>query len=193
MGNTWTCDNCQYENYGTRKVCIRCSYNTKTGENYIISSSLTRNQKLFNQGFGQSSGVSNKIRLTQKARNKAPSHLFDKADHFVDSDFPPLNKSLYVNGSHVKRHNLLHSTGFIQVKKWSRPQDLHVSSRERDLPLSLFSDPSPKDVIQGELGTCWFLSALSLLAEKPFLLLNSMVTKYYNIQGLHQVRFLIHS
>jgi len=63
-----------------------------------------------------------------------------------------------------------------------------VSSEEKHLPITLFSDPSPKDVIQGELGSCWFLSALALLVEKPFLLLNCMVTQLHNARGLYQVR-----
>lgn len=37
-------------------------------------------------------------------------------------------------------------------------------------------------------GTCWFLSALALIAEKPLLLFNLMLTKQYNQNGLHQIR-----
>jgi hypothetical protein len=83
---------------------------------------------------------------------------------------------------------LLHSNGFKHVRKWLRPDKISVTNEEKYLPISLFSDPSPKDVIQGELGSCWFLSALALLVEKPFLLLNCMVTQYYNPKGFYQVR-----
>jgi calpain-15 len=97
--------------------------------------------------------------------------------HFVDTEFPPVKQSLFMDGNRIKRSNLIHSNGFRQVKKWLRPHEVAVSVEDGFLPVSLFSDPSPKDVIQGELGTCWFLSALALLAEKPFLLLNCMISQ----------------
>ena len=108
--------------------------------------------------------------------------------HFIDNDFPPVKQSLYMNGNNVKRSNLIHSNGFKQIKKWLRPHEVNVAPEESYLPVALFSDPSPKDVIQGELGTCWFLSALALLAEKPFLLLNCIISQKYNPIGVHQVR-----
>ena len=107
---------------------------------------------------------------------------------WMDPDFPPIKRSLFMNGNKVKRINLIHSNGFKQIRKWLRPNEILALLEENYLPVSLFLDPSPKDVIQGELGTCWFLSALALLAEKPFLLLNCMVTQTYNSQGMHHVR-----
>ena len=113
--------------------------------------------------------------------------------HFIDNDFPPVKQSLYMNGNSVKRSNLIHSNGFKQIKKWLRPHEVTVVTHEEThMPVTLFADPSPKDVIQGELGTCWFLSALALLAEKPFLLLNCIISQKYNPFGVHQViRLLI--
>jgi calpain-15 len=110
--------------------------------------------------------------------------------HFIDNDFPPVKQSLYMNGNSVKRSNLIHSNGFKQIKKWLRPHEVTVVTHEEThMPVTLFADPSPKDVIQGELGTCWFLSALALLAEKPFLLLNCIISQKYNPFGVHQVTF----
>lgn len=112
--------------------------------------------------------------------------------HFIDNDFPPIKQSLYMNGNSVKRSNLIHSNGFKQIKKWLRPHEVTVVTHdETHMPVTLFADPSPKDVIQGELGTCWFLSALALLAEKPFLLLNCIISQKYNPFGVHQVCFYL--
>jgi hypothetical protein len=133
-----------------------------------------------NQKASQSTSNLHKVYTNQK-RN---SYL----THFIDNDFPPVKQSLYMNGNNVKRSNLIHSNGFKQIKKWLRPHEVNVNPEESYLPVSLFSDPSPKDVIQGELGTCWFLSALALLAEKPFLLLNCIISQKYNPIGVHQVR-----
>jgi len=109
-------------------------------------------------------------------------------DHFVDAEFPPENKSLYRDGGGLMRKTILHSTGFGQVKIWLRPFQIYSLSTEKQFPISMFNNPSPKDVIQGELGTCWFLSALALVAERPIILYNSILTKQYNPSGIHQIR-----
>ena len=137
-----------------------------------------------------------RLRLTPKAsqstsnlKHSASAHRHSSyLTHFIDNDFPPVKQSLYMNGNHVKRSNLIHSNGFKQIKKWLRPHEVNVAPEETHMPVTLFADPSPKDVIQGELGTCWFLSALALLAEKPFLLLNCIISHKYNPFGVHQVR-----
>jgi len=48
---------------------------------------------------------------------------------------------------------------------------------------------SSSDIAQGELGNCWFLSALSVLAERPKLLQGLFVTKELNRIGCYQIMF----
>jgi len=48
---------------------------------------------------------------------------------------------------------------------------------------------NPADIQQGALGDCWFLSALSVLAERPLLVLNLLLTPEYSPQGVYLVRF----
>lgn len=187
MGNSiWTCENCDFPNYGDTEVCVKCLRNRNTG--FVFKNSLLNNP-LTTLAVHKSAVI--RMKVNQKASQNAPSvysNYEQHLDHYVDKDFPPIKRSLFMNGNRVKRRNLIHSSGFRQVKRWLRPQNVFVSPEESHLPITLFSNPSPKDVIQGELGTCWFLSALALLAEKPFLLFNSMVSKYYNTYGIHQVR-----
>ena len=45
----------------------------------------------------------------------------------------------------------------------------------------------PNDIIQGSLADCWFLSALSSLAENPHLIERLFVTKEYNETGIYKV------
>jgi calpain-15 len=189
MGNLlWSCKYCNHPNYGDYKICVKCLKDKDTGktENSLALFSKSSIKEL---EVKETSGL--KFLLNQKAsQSKSAIEAFNYGylDHFIDNDFPPSKQSLYMNGNRIRRINLLHSSGFRQVKKWLRPNEIAVPSEEKYLPVSLFSDPSPKDVLQGELGTCWFLSALALLAEKPLLLLNCMVTQTYNSYGVHQVR-----
>jgi hypothetical protein len=81
---------------------------------------------------------------------------------FIDSEFPPLKKSLFMNGNRVKRVNLIHSNGFKQIRKWLRPSEIIALLEESHLPVSLFSDPSPKDVIQGKLNQKLVLTFLMI-------------------------------
>jgi calpain-15 len=46
-------------------------------------------------------------------------------------------------------------------------------------------DLSPNDIIQGGLSDCYFLSALSTLAEKDYRIHNIFVTKTYNHNGYY--------
>jgi hypothetical protein len=79
------------------------------------------------------------------------STLFAKT-LWLDPDFLPLKKSLFMNGNKVKRTNLIHSNGFKQIRKWLRPFEINGLQEDNSFNVSLFLDPSPKDVIQGELG-----------------------------------------
>lgn len=52
----------------------------------------------------------------------------------------------------------------------------------------VFSTIEPNDIIQGHLADCWFLCAVSSLAERPALVERIFVTKEYNDQGIYQLR-----
>ena len=187
MGNNiWNCKYCDFPNYNENEVCIKCMKN-KNHEGLSRNLSGLSVFRLKSLRVDKSDVV--RLRINQKASQSTSAFKRGNyLNHYVDSEFPPVKQSLYMNGNSVKRSNLIHSNGFKQIKKWLRPHEISVSPDDSYLPVSLFSDPSPKDVIQGELGTCWFLSALALLAEKPFLLLNCVISQKYNPYGIHQVR-----
>lgn len=49
-------------------------------------------------------------------------------------------------------------------------------------------DIDPNDIKQGFLPDCWFLSALSCLAERPALVRRLFVTKEYNKEGIYRIK-----
>ena len=194
MGNSiWYCDDCNFPNITEKTSCRKCGIEKPVINRISILTGLgSKNFPLISRNRTQKSLAVEKSAIVRTNINeyaRANTPILDKKiKEFYDTEFPPNNISLYIDGIKIKRKNLLHSNGFKHVRKWLRPLDIKVGSEEKHLPISLFSDPSPKDVIQGELGSCWFLSALALLVEKPFLLLNCMVSQYYNPKGLYQVR-----
>ena len=90
---------------------------------------------------------------------------------FVDTDFIPGDKSL---GS--RKRGL----------PWRRAPS--IQSRHGRGQWCVVAPPlRPGDIQQGGLGDCWFLSALAVLAERPQLLDDLIITKYFNKVGAYQV------
>lgn len=46
----------------------------------------------------------------------------------------------------------------------------------------------PNDILQGNLGDCWFLCAVSCIAEMPNLVERLFLTKEYNEEGIYRVK-----
>jgi len=54
---------------------------------------------------------------------------------------------------------------------------------------SVFCDAiEPNDIKQGALGDCWFMCALSCLAERPNLVERLFITKEANPEGVYRLR-----
>lgn len=104
---------------------------------------------------------------------------------FSDPDFLPIPESI-ARGDE--------GTAFLGVKyqgrvaRWLRPERIRWSSEDKQYPIAVFNQPHPKDIIQGRLGNCWLIAALSLIAEVPQILYKVMITKQYNPAGLYRVR-----
>lgn len=191
MGNKiWTCDNCHFPNFGpTSSDCIRCHkqiFNEDINDpdlNLIQYPPRLKSIKV-----NKSSEL--RVRTYMRASKSNPD-LSDESqlDHFVDNEFPPNKRSIYIKKSLFNIKSLLHSDGLGRAKYWLRPNEVTFEKDENAfLPISLYSGTSPKDVLQGGVGSCWFISALSIIAERPELLSNILVTKLYNPSGLHQIR-----
>ena len=69
--------------------------------------------------------------------------------------------------------------------KWKRASDIYK-------PVYVFEDGvEPNDINQGQLGDCYFLAALSSLAEFEDRVKDLFVTKEINAAGIYMVKFFI--
>jgi hypothetical protein len=97
---------------------------------------------------------------------------------FKDENFPASSQSLYINGNSFSKstlsilpeqqYNLNSSLSNNQIQ-WLRPDQIipqEWCDNDRT-QWAVFRDPRPNDVLQGALGDCWFITALSVLAEEP--------------------------
>lgn len=83
----------------------------------------------------------------------------EKTENCIDEDFPPREASLYnLKNSKLTEEELNTWKQFV----WRRPHEIFSGE------YSLFEKGiHPDDIKQGCLGNCYFLSALSAMAEFP--------------------------
>lgn len=82
---------------------------------------------------------------------------------FVDSKFPADETSLL-----WKDVGESWSTAG-EVEVWKRISDLYADGKAQNDGHTLFGSNgvTPEDIFQGSIGNCWFMSAISAIAEKP--------------------------
>ena len=90
--------------------------------------------------------------------------------HYIDPHFgPDPNKKIDYNG-----HNCcLYKTGEVPQKGYVEPDDIEwvfAEELSKETPQFIDNKPTTDDCKQGEIGDCWFISALSVLVERDELL-----------------------
>lgn len=106
-------------------------------------------------------------------------------DNFVDSEFPPSRSSL----GDLDAGRSQHRQSRVAAIDWARAQDLDGRRSRQGLAWHVFNgDPRPGDVSQGMLGDCWLISALAVLAERPQLLKDIMISDELDPHGAYGVR-----
>ena len=123
---------------------------------------------------------------------------------FVDPDFPHSKKSIgdlrrhegeAIVGREISIENRFEKfienfSGQIPDHfEWLRPSRIYTKEG-RAFPWAVFRDPRPSDIEQGSLGDCWLLSAMALIAERPDILEQIVLTKHYSDIGVYQVRYI---
>jgi len=106
-----------------------------------------------------------------------------QGDKFCDPIFPPDLYSLCFDPDNPKMDPDVKQ--FVsQVKMWKRPSEWCRN------PVIFKDDASPGDIEQGQLGDCWLLSALGVVAVKPAILKHLFV-KTDDVRGEYKLRFYL--
>ncbi|XP_071847234.1 calpain-15-like [Apostichopus japonicus] len=175
---TWICKHCSFENSLTSLSCSVCKIN-RTGENKEeeMKRYSVEKEKSMTMEWRRQQDAKEANETFKRIRSICQGHALP----FVDDSFQPAPSSLFGTTPGTQLAG--------KVDKWLRPSELHEHKDNPTTPWKVFRLPvSPADISQGLLGDCWFLSALSVLAEKPELLEQIMITKEINSEGAYQVR-----
>uniref|UniRef100_F1KW88 Calpain-D n=1 Tax=Ascaris suum TaxID=6253 RepID=F1KW88_ASCSU len=107
---------------------------------------------------------------------------------FIDDSFPQCLKSI----GDLSRNNEQRMKPKVKANEliWLRPQDMFTKDGHR-YTWTVFRDPKASDIEQGSLGNCWFLSSLAVIAERPDILEQIVLTKVYNPFGIYQIRLCV--
>lgn len=127
----------------------------------------------------------NKVEDSEQIFKKIPYEVLPQADitkemaksgqgNFIDPHFPPRDTSIYNVVDEQYPFNF--------VVHWRRPHEFMEN------PVVFEDDIDPNDIRQGQLGDCWFLSALSSLAERPGMVRRLFITQEYNKEGIYQIK-----
>jgi calpain-15 len=109
------------------------------------------------------------------------SKLKEHSIHLLDVEFPPVQASIYT---------IREEEPFAQTIVWKRPKEFMVVDESQNLfPPQVFDKKiEPDDIKQGALGDCWFMCALSSLAEMPQLVERLFITQKYNDEGIYRIK-----
>jgi len=104
--------------------------------------------------------------------------------HFTDASFPPTDASFYgLKGSGTQ--------GF-RTHTWKRFAEFSAASPGQPSWTFNRGKYEPNDIVQGHLGSCWFVSMLSVVAERPYLMQNLLPRPALQRCGAHVACFYVH-
>ncbi|KAH3841104.1 hypothetical protein DPMN_114561 [Dreissena polymorpha] len=180
--NGHQCTVCTYINKTTTGNCMMCGSDLmQISPNQIVSMGTLRPKRRMDR---QKSVLVSDIRKSEDDEAlELWQHIkvfcLQHNEKFVDDSFPPISKSLFTSDS---------SDLARLVVKWLRCNEIDSHKSEKKVPWVVYRTPMPDDISQGQLGNCWFLSALAVLAEQPEFIHKIIPTKEYCQEGIYQVR-----
>lgn len=180
----WSCTACTLYNPISTAVCSACGAK-KDLDDQGFQTSPSASPRRAMQRQQSINSESRRIRDEKQAKEQwinVVQYCKSAKIEFVDDSFPPTDKSLYFEPRHSDHP---------RVTDWRRPVKIKAFRGEHgttSIPLAVFRNPRPDDIMQGVLGDCWFLSAMAVLGERPELLEKIVITREINNEGAYQVR-----
>lgn len=162
----WQCPSCTFENDVSEDYCQMCNHPHISDPEFCIDNDLM--DHVFNVERNARSEWEDCARICRQMKT-----------NFVDDSFLPRPESLYYNPVEQKNS---------PITEWHRPQDIVCAPDEASIKWAVFRTPFPSDISQGILGNCWLLSALAVLAERPELVKNVMMTQEVCDEGAYLIR-----
>ena len=126
-----------------------------------------------------------KIKEMEISTDENPHRIIESGiTPFTDTEFPPEQSSII----DICTPNKLSISKISKLKSliWRRPNDLFPSMTH-----DLVETITPNSIIQGHIGNCYFISALSALAEHPERIRRIFEEKSINPEGRYKLRIFI--
>eukprot|EP00960_Hanusia_phi_P041268 754920-Hanusia_phi.AAC.3 len=120
---------------------------------------------------------------TGKSEKELLEQFRGRDGKFVDPEFPASARSLFVQSEAPLGHVP------VDEVQWLRPSEFVPKLAQGRQPQLFVDGANPSDVVQGALGDCWFLSALSCVASRRDLLRNLFASTEFGSQGIYTIRF----
>lgn len=174
------------------KLILKKSWNLKTKFKFSLNLPDLQTQRKFL--LPEFSKLKKKIEETKKLshvdfENLPQADLLnflksEKIDNFIDHDFlPNLNSLGYKSEKEVIEN-------YDCIIQWRRSKEILFENEKENYEIMpyIINEIKTDDVLQGKLGNCWLLSALSCLSENPKLIKRLIRTKIQNKEGMYRVK-----
>jgi calpain-15 len=157
---------------GDWKLIQKFSFVSKPPPREQVQSQIAKGQR----GLQEQAGRCYELISRKAVDTLTPRDVHRRVGNYVDPHFYPGDQSVFV-GSNLTQ---LQDTAI----QWRRPSEFMSGQ------VKLFEgDIEPNDIRQGKLGDCWFMCALSALAERPDLVRRLFLIEEINEEGIYRVRF----
>lgn len=113
-------------------------------------------------------------------------------DKFTDSIFPPNDDSIYddIHKTQFQKSKKNNLYTWVRLTEFSQFEKLNILKLPEDYNKD--QDVVSEDVIQGDLGDCYVLSALSAFAEFPKRILNLFEDLNTSKNGIYKIKCFLH-
>jgi len=117
---------------------------------------------------------------TKPDKASIKANFQESGEKFQDSAFPANAQSLIENWRAAEPEKQWAWKKFV----WKDIDEIYPQ------PIKVFNDIQPSDILQGELGDCYFLSTLSAMAEFPQRIQKLFETSEYEPSGCYKVKIM---